>query len=634
MVAIKFPQLFSGAPFVSPPPAAASQTPLARRLDVPSLPRSSTATKVPEPTPTSLGGKVAKFFRDHDKATAGVLMGASMLASGCATMVHAAPTSTFDRSMTTEQRDAAFEAKIAEINAQKGKLPYSQIAKMRADVLKDYAASQPATLTKVDADKDGVNLATEMLFGSSDAKVDSDTDGMGDNFEIKNGLDPSDAQAVGTTTVKTWTHGYIPMSHNPMIEGRGMLHYDLLMRDRTGTDPKMRHEEGASGLAKGHYFLSGSLDEKDAEMTSGYDFNGDGVLTPGVKWDFLKAGLGDASFGTDGKTDATLNVSWWGHCNDVATAGINFREPKMAVEYDLAKPFTVTTLQTKHGSFQAESVKPGATHTDLVLISGQTMRLANADITSQTKETITKVTFTADQLKELTSELVHRGSKLGHDWVGNRFEGRPALIQLKDGSQVYGALTSSLEDRAKVVGQGEITATDFTKDVTADVFDYSTGKIESKTFKASEIKRIQAENKRDVAPVDFHTTMLKWLGSDGTAGVMDKDSGPHVWNYSFDKYEYSHTPREGDASTIDYTMKVSFVGNAYPVSYDYSITYDAQGVPVKGDWKESSPNPDFFWRDRGGMEAFDHSGGGGTDVQYKTVMELLNKSWALEDAQN
>ena len=141
---------------------------------------------------------------------------------------------------------------------------------------------------------------------------------------------------LGSTTIKTWSHGYIPMSKNPMIEGRGMLHYDLLMRDRTGTDPYLRHDEGTSGLAKGHYFLSGTLDENDAELTSAHDFNGDGVLTPGVKWDFLSKGTGEASFGKDGKIDATLSVSWWGHCNDVASAGINFREPKQAVSYDLA----------------------------------------------------------------------------------------------------------------------------------------------------------------------------------------------------------------------------------------------------------------------------------------------------------
>lgn len=634
MVIVRFPK--ANTPAALP---AAPQTPVARRLDTPVLgaraplaPRAHAAALPTEATPATLTGRIARYFREHDKATAAVLMGASSLL-GMANTAHAAEPSLFAGATTQEARDQIFQAKGAELEALKGKVPYTELVAKRDALLRDYtSASARAPMLRTDADKDGVSLAQELLFGSSDQKVDSDGDGLGDKHELARGLDPASAQAVGTTAVKTWTHGYIPMSKNPMIEGRSMLHYDLLMRDRTGSDPQLRHQEGASGLAKGHYFLSGTLDENDAELTAAHDFDGDGVLTPGVKWDFLTKGAGEANFGADGKKDATLNVSWWGHCNDVATAGINFREPTEAVSFDLATPFTLYKVETKHGSFQAEKVTVGATHTDLALISGQTVRLPNDAITSNTPETISQITFTPDQLKELVSELVHRGSKYGHDWVGHRFDGRPAQIELKDGTTVLGALTSSLSDRAKIKGEGTITATAFTQDVSAEVFDYATGKIETRTFKASELKRIVAEDKRDVAPIDFHTTMLKWLGSDGTAGVMDKDSGPHVWNYAFDKYEYAHTARADDPSTFDYTMKVHFVGNSYPTTYEYSLTFDATGAPVKGAWKDGSPNPDFFWRDRGGMEAFDHTGGDGTPVAYKTVLELLQKSWAAADA--
>ncbi len=635
MVQIRFPKAVTSGVI---PPREVPQTPVARRLDLPELelPRSNSATRPVEAAPTTLAQAAGKFFREHQRPIAAVLMGASSLVSiaAQAAPVHAHETSPFTREMTQEQRDQVLQSKIDELTALKGKIPYTELVQKRDALLRDYTtANARAPMIRTDGDKDGVSLAKELIFGSSDKAVDSDGDGMGDAFEIARGLDPASAQDLGTTTVKTWSHGYIPMSKNPMIEGRGMLHYDLLMRDRTGTDPYLRHDEGTSGLMKGHYFLSGTLDENDAELTSAHDFNGDGVLTPGVKWDFLSKGTGEASFGKDGKTDATLSVSWWGHCNDVASAGINFREPKQAVSFDLANPYTLFNVVTKHGTYQAEAVKVGATHTDIELISGQTVRLANADVTSSTPETISKVTFTPDQLKELVSELVHRGSKYGHDWTGHRFDGRPAQIELKDGTTVLGALTTPLEGRAKLEGEGTLTATKFTQDITAQVFDYATGKVETKTFAASEIKRVTAENKRDVAPAEFHVTMLKWLGSDGTAGVMDKDSGPHVWNYSFDKYAYTHAAREGDPSTIDYEMKVYFVGNGFPTTYNYSLTYDADGVPVKGEWKENSPNPDFFWRDRGGMEAFDHKGGNGaTMVEYKTVLELLQKSWALEDA--
>ena len=549
------------------------------------------------------------------------------LLSGCATVGMAAPAVPLSP-QEAQAKWEAFKADVAELNANPDGKSYTELVAARKALYQAYLAGGGSIGVDTDKDADGLDLAKELLFGTDDAKMDTDGDKMSDGYELSVGLDPADAQASAKADVAGWTHGYIPMSHNPMIEGDGLLHYDLLMKDRTGKDPAMRHIEGRSALDGGHYFLSSTLSEKDAEMTTGIDYNGDGVLTPGVEHDFLKPGAGEARFGSDGKTDLTLSVGWWGHCNDVATAGINFKEPTKAVEYELSQPFTRYTVSTSEGTFHAEKVTKGATHTDIALLSGQTVRLKNEDVTSTAKKEISKITFSADQVKELLSELVHRGSKDGTEFIGSRFYGRDATVKLEDGTSLVGGLTSSLSDRSDITDGAHTTATNFTKDITLRVFNYDSGTYENKTLKAADIQSVKAENKRDVAPTTFHETMLKWIGSDGKAGVMDKDAGTHVWNYSFDKYEMVATPKADDANTVDYEMKVYFSGNSYPTTYNYSITYE-DGQPTGGKWADSSPNPDFFWREKGGEAAYDHTPGWGkkvTPVSYDVVMEIYKKS--------
>lgn len=605
--------------------------PDARRFVRSELPRSRRAERPSEPRPAGgLWARMARLMREHPRAVSAVAIGASALPmlTGMASAAEAAPV--FARDLSPEARFEAFKAKAAEIQAKKGSVPYAEIAKQLDSLYREYARASASPGLSTDQDRDTLNLARETLFGTSDTKIDSDGDGLGDAYEVDKGLDPADPQKSGEAAVRGWTHGYIPMSRNPLIEEYSLLNYDLLIKDRTGSDPQTRYAEGASALENGHYFLSSTLDEKNAELTTGKDYNGDGVLTPGVKADFLEPGAGEADFGSDGKYESTLSVGWWGHCNDVAMAGITFREPKAAVTLPLSTPMTVYEVTTAHGSFKAESVKSNDTHTDLKLISGQTVRLAKADVTHIEKKEIKELSFSPTALKELASELVHRGSKDGSEFLGARFYGRPATIELKDGTTLRGGLTSALHDRAKTHdGGASVTATEFTKDVSARVFDSAKGEYTDRIFKPEELKSIHAENARDVNPIEFHNTMVKWIGSEKTAGVMDKDAGPHVWNYSFDRYEYDSKAREGDANTFDYEMKVYFSGNSYPSTYKYSITFEA-GVPKSASWDDSSPNPDFFWRHRGGAEGYNHNGGE-VPIEFKTVMELLKMSYAAED---
>lgn len=524
------------------------------------------------------------------------------------------------------------EAKASALNARRANEPHAKLSQEREALYREYARTERYGLD-VDHDRDKLNLVREILYGTSDARADSDGDGSHDGYEVERGLDPASPQLQGAAEAKGWAHDYIPYSNNPMIEENTMLFYDLWVKQRTGVDPQLRYEEGASGLYGGDYFLASLLDERNAELTAAHDFDGNGVLEPGITWDFLKPTAHEPVFGTDGRTDTQLDVGWFGHCDPVAAAGILFREPKAAVELPLDRPMTIHRVSSSHGQFKAEWIRPGPTHTEFKLLSGQVVRLPNASITSTSAERIEKLGFEPRMLKELAAELVRRGSKEGTDWVGHRLQGEDATITLWSGETVRGQLTTELRGNARTVEEqdGRLRATKLTSPLGVRVWNASAGRHEARSIEPHQIRSVDAENRRDVPPIEFHETMLRWVGSDRKAAVMDKDSGPHVWNYSFDGYELRAERRADAPATVDYTMWVAFSGGG-GISYSYSISYEG-GEPVRGEWAHGSPNPDFFWRYRGAVEAFDHTNtGGATGLDFRTVMDLLKRSYAAEDA--
>ena len=128
-------------------------------------------------------------------------------------------------------------------------------------------------------------------------------------------------------------------------------------------------------------------------------------------------------------------------------------------------------------------------------------------------------------------------------------------------------------------------------------------------FKASEIKHMAREDKNDISPIEFHSTILKWLG-EGRAAAMDKDAGDHVWNYSFygaslnsatelkdsarpDKPGFNGAVGD-DTKVVEYSMEVRFGASDYGTQYRYWLELDGAGKPINGGWKSS--NPDFLWR--------------------------------------
>jgi len=130
-------------------------------------------------------------------------------------------------------------------------------------------------------------------------------------------------------------------------------------------------------------------------------------------------------------------------------------------------------------------------------------------------------------------------------------------------------------------------------------------------IKATDIKHVAHEDEKDMAPAEFHSTMIKWLGEDKKPAAMDRDSGDHVWNYNFWKADLNSAtklaaddvkdlkghngPADPKNTVVEYQMDVFFGESDYAgKNYRYWLETNDKGEVVNGGWK--SENPDFLWR--------------------------------------
>ena len=263
---------------------------------------------------------------------------------------------------------------------------------------------------------------------------------------------------------------------------------------------------------------------------------------------------------SDGKADKTLDVGWWGSCDKVALAGVLFKEPMK----------------------------------DEVTIDG--------------------VTFTKQDVLGLLAVIADSQAD-GTDFVGHRFDDKSDILVTHDGRQLHGKFKYVREgdfredkDMWRWDGDYMVMNNPFADRPDMDVVFRELDGTEH-TLKASEIKHMAREDKKDIAPIEFHNTMLKWLG-EGRAAAMDRDSGDHVWNYSFHGATLkSGVPLTGEARKVDaghngpvgentkliqYEMDVRFGESNWPRTYKYWLEFDASGKAINGGWL--SDNPDFLWR--------------------------------------
>ena len=303
----------------------------------------------------------------------------------------------------------------------------------------------------------------------------------------------------------------------------------------------------------GYYIPKPTVRENNAEITTGVDFTGDGKLRRGVKRDFLDSFEG---FGSNGKTDGKLDVSWWGSCDAVALAGMLFEEPKKSV-------------------------------------------------------TIDGVTFSPQDIKGLL--VLTASSQAGRDnFVGERYNGAPDEVVLVGGDVIQGTIKNfSLEDfrsgSFKRFDDSFLYKDDIAKSV---VLKEPNGK--RRKIVPSKVEAIVREDMKSLSPALFHKTVKTWLRQNRPF-AMDHDPGPHVWNDNFDGATIKkskkaprgvkvsklngHAGDVGDGTLSFYTCKLH-KGAKVDKEYGYWIEKKG-GKDVNSGWIDSQcpdDNPDFLWR--------------------------------------
>lgn len=315
-----------------------------------------------------------------------------------------------------------------------------------------------------------------------------------------------------------------------------------------------------TGGVSGGYLPTNTVNEKNAEVTTGLDLDGDGKITEGVVKDII--GWNDQLVlnGTrgNGKTDDTVSLGWWGHCDEVGAAGTMFREP------------------VKEAEFMGVKFSPTVVKGLLSMISQS------------------------------------QGGRI--EYAGSRFDNDFDSITLKTGEQLQGRVKEPLKfgDDTTYSGDRAFYTSKFPATVTVEL-----PGGETKTFRGDQIRSVNRELEREDAAM-FHTKMSEWLAS-GRPAVMDKDQGQHLWNYNWHKFEdsiFENGVKPEWAAECDLTAgfqgavkpgdKVSYVSRVTELggqngssgsteNYRYWVA-TRNGKIVNSGWAESSRSPDFLWR--------------------------------------
>ena len=408
------------------------------------------------------------------------------------------------------------------------------------------------SVVTADGDKDGVKAGVEILLGENP-----------EAYTVKANHKPwtttywpmagNAGDANGSASSNLWATGGALDKFDQFLKAKGKPTGALGFERQSSLNWMLERSDIMKGKVRtadaqktGHYIPDSSLSEKDAERTTGVDFNGNGKIDADVAWDFLDS---QGQFGTDGKADGTMSVGWWGSCDKVALAGNLFKEPKKDV-------------------------------------------------------TLNGVTFTAQDIKGLLTVIADSQSTQTK-WAGERYDAEYDMVRLKNGTTLQGRIETSFDlwqpgmrrNRDRV----EITS-GFPAELTI-----RTANGETKTVKAAELASINREDKRDDAGL-FHNTIKDWLKS-GMPAVMDKDSGDHVWNYTFWKCEDKETtvkpswaPEKlvgingaaGDGKITYVEREVELGGTGSKERYQYWVE-EKNGKVVNSGWGANSTNPDFLW---------------------------------------
>jgi len=462
-------------------------------------------------------------------------------------------------------------------------------------------------------------------------KVDKDRDTLSDLKEVAMGRDAAkfEVRVMGADS-PAWTTTYYPSAGSGGdMDQAGSPTSNLWAKEGPlGKLDKLLSSRGMADKAKaleferkpmlgwlvgdtntGHMAPDSTLNEANAEKSTGVDFDGDGKLTDGVKVDFLdghqqfatpgsrgalfpKLGeerltrktvtdaTGNKTFefskanGTkltpdeakqvyythasgDGKVDQSMSISWWGYCDQVALAGVLFKEPMK----------------------------------DSVVVDG--------------------VTFTKQDMLGLLT-IIASSQTRGTGWAGNRYDSNPDLLTTKTGQRMSGKiLNDDVQFRTADMRRtdGDVMVINkVDKDIKFRKMDGT-----EVTVKAADVASLAREDNMDMAPAEFHTTVIKWLGEDKRAAVMDRDKNDHVWNYNFWKATLKsgteltgadlpkdpghNGPANPANKIVKYEMEVLLgTSTDWGTNYSYWMEEDPAGKIVNSGWLNNTSPPDFLWR--------------------------------------
>lgn len=142
----------------------------------------------------------------------------------------------------------------------------------------------------------------------------------------------------------------------------------------------------------------------------------------------------------------------------------------------------------------------------------------------------------------------------------------------------------------------------------------------------------ESDDKNDIYPKDFHTTIIKWIGNDGKALVFDKDPGEQVWNHPAYAYRMEMEWDSEDKSKMWVRCEVTllsdgvdpnYVGqaNIYETYYYWLKFEDGDivdsGWGNKNGWYEDR-HPDFIWHPIRPKADY------GCPVKYNIVKEIIS----------
>ncbi len=400
---------------------------------------------------------------------------------------------------------------------------------------------------------------------------------------------------------KVWTTTYWPYADfsgtgrgdptfNLWAEGGPLAKLDRL-REHRGLGAGAEAHERLPALAwlkgrgepSGHFIPSDTLKECDAERTTGVDLTGNGKVEADTAFDFLDD---FDNFGKNGRTDGTMDVGWWGSCDQVAVAGQLFKAPKRGV-------------------------------------------------------TVDGVHFTPQDIKGLLTVIANcQGGRT--ETVGTRTQGAPDRLTLKSGRVIEGEFVG--------VQLSDLRTGDFARGRdNMMVHQGASGPVKIKTaggkvhtYPASQIKSLAKEDIESLTPSAFHKTVKLWLRQDRPF-AMDHDRGPHVWNDCYDRADIDKTrkvPRDIDVAGLNgaegpygggdicfYTTRLR-KGSKVEKTYRYWIE-KKDGVDLNSGWlggRGVDDNPDFLWRPQNGKPSFTGANQRNPFVSPDLVKEIYEAS--------